>query len=273
MNAGGPEVGACWDMGDQASCESAYHTGESGVAPCYWDGSVCIGCGYNAGSLDCSNTCVGCANGSLSNAAGGPGTSACHAYDGYPEQCEHSYHIAGSTGAATPCWYDNGSCNGCGGGNNGGPNCANTCDGCDNSSLKFFSTYEEGSGACQENTTQAACEVALHMGSNGLSPCYWDGSTCWGCYYEDCETSCDLPACEGGGGGTTPTGPPGAGSCCISNGTAGCEVQACQDCVCPKDSYCCNNQWDSHCADCASGGSGYNNNCYGACTGVCPCAN
>jgi hypothetical protein len=47
---------ACQNIGDQPTCETAWHIGGAGAASCFWDGS-CQGCGpNNAGS--CTNTCV-----------------------------------------------------------------------------------------------------------------------------------------------------------------------------------------------------------------------
>ena len=42
---------------------------------------------------------------------------------------------------------------------------------------------------------------------------------------------------------------PACGDCLISNGTPGCEVQACADIVCPLDSFCCDVEWDFSCAE------------------------
>ncbi len=52
----------------------------------------------------------------------------------------------------------------------------------------------------------------------------------------------------------TPTPTPG-GDCCSPHGGPGCDVAACQDCVCGADPLCCRLVWDSICvtgtADCA----------------------
>ena len=39
------------------------------------------------------------------------------------------------------------------------------------------------------------------------------------------------------------------GDCCASNGTPGCEDDACTAAVCAVDAFCCDNIWDSACAD------------------------
>ena len=40
--------------------------------------------------------------------------------------------------------------------------------------------------------------------------------------------------------------------CCIANGTPGCSDSVCEASICPSDDYCCNNNWDSLCANSAS---------------------
>ncbi len=53
-----------------------------------------------------------------------------------------------------------------------------------------------------------------------------------------------------------PTGPaacgPDTGSCCVSNGSPGCENDDCCAAVCAADPFCCNNMWDSNCANFAA---------------------
>jgi hypothetical protein len=44
---------------------------------------------------------------------------------------------------------------------------------------------------------------------------------------------------------------PGAGDCCSHTFTPGCEDEACCKVVCEIDPYCCDNQWDSICAEAA----------------------
>jgi len=58
---------------------------------------------------------------------------------------------------------------------------------------------------------------------------------------------------------------PCAGSCCIANGTPGCQDPQVQACVCQMDPYCCNTQWDGICA-------GEADDC-GSCNGDCCKAN
>ena len=64
---------------------------------------------------------------------------------------------------------------------------------------------------------------------------------------EACGTSCDCPE----------TG----GSCCAEHNGIGCDVPACEDCVCAGDAGCCELMWDATCADRA----------YGECAGSCEC--
>ena len=51
-------------------------------------------------------------------------------------------------------------------------------------------------------------------------------------------------ACE-----AAPVCGPGAGSCFESNGSPGCEDASCCEQVCAIDPFCCDNTWDSLCAD------------------------
>ncbi|MCZ6651961.1 MAG: hypothetical protein O7D91_02915, partial [Planctomycetota bacterium] len=76
------------------------------------------------------------------------------------------------------------------------------------------------------------------------------------------EGSCGDPACG-----------PGAGDCCSSNGTPGCDDEDCCNCICACDPFCCGNEplgfWDSLCA-----GQGFNPGCgasneNGLCTAEC----
>jgi hypothetical protein len=46
---------------------------------------------------------------------------------------------------------------------------------------------------------------------------------------------------------------PGEGECCDSNGTPGCNDEACCEVVCAVDSFCCNEGWDSICGNLAIG--------------------
>jgi len=55
---------------------------------------------------------------------------------------------------------------------------------------------------------------------------------------------------------------PGTGDCCSSHADPGCEIDACQACVCGLDSLCCDTTWDVFCADTA----------VGDCAASCSCA-
>ena len=41
---------------------------------------------------------------------------------------------------------------------------------------------------------------------------------------------------------------PGSGSCCVANGTPGCDDATCCAAICALDPFCCNNTWDQICA-------------------------
>ena len=53
----------------------------------------------------------------------------------------------------------------------------------------------------------------------------------------------DRPASHKGNGAAA-----GAGDCCVSNGSPGCENQECEDAVCGADPFCCGFLWDETCA-------------------------
>jgi len=59
----------------------------------------------------------------------------------------------------------------------------------------------------------------------------------------------------------------GDGDCCVDNGSAGCDDEVGEDCVCAADPFCCQVEWDGICAD------AYENQCGGVCTGVEVCDN
>ncbi len=85
--------------------------------------------------------------------------------------------------------------------------------------------------------------------------------------FDQClATNCpnEASACSGSGGGG------GNGDCCSPDVNTGgtCTDTACANCVCALDDFCCTQGWDVFCADCASGGAGYQ----GACTASNNCA-
>lgn len=65
-------------------------------------------------------------------------------------------------------------------------------------------------------------------------------------------------------------GCPGAGSCCESNGTPGCNNVPCCEAVCTVDAFCCNTQWDATCVGLAIGGSGVCQEPEACQTSACP---
>ncbi|MHC5006859.1 MAG: hypothetical protein ACYTGF_05810, partial [Planctomycetota bacterium] len=64
------------------------------------------------------------------------------------------------------------------------------------------------------------------------------------------EEGLDCPdgdaTCEDDG---NPACGPGAGDCCASNGTPGCDDEDCCNLVCDLDPFCCETSWDGICAD------------------------
>jgi hypothetical protein len=131
--AGGPGSSACQQFEDDVdSCEHAWHVSGNGkAASCFVD-AICSGCGPNNESDgSCTNTCGAgapkdtCDDPSRTIFAGGPGSSACHQFDGDPNSCEHAWHATSNHGAAS-CFIVN-ACQGCGPNNEDGGRCTNTC--------------------------------------------------------------------------------------------------------------------------------------------------
>src|SRR5262245_13988695 len=60
----------------------------------------------------------------------------------------------------------------------------------------------------------------------------------------------------------TPTPTPG-GDCCSAHAGPGCDVPACQECVCGIDSFCCSTEWDDDCVQSAENTDD--------CAANCPC--
>lgn len=133
--AGGPGTSACrrYD-GDRATCEKAFHyTSCLQAASCYYDAAreECRGCGpNNQEGGECVDTCSqappACAlDASRVIFAGGPGTSACHTFDDDRTSCLASFAL-GKCGVAS-CFWNGGSCSGCGPPNELNGECFNTC--------------------------------------------------------------------------------------------------------------------------------------------------
>ncbi|MCH8251371.1 MAG: hypothetical protein IID36_02850, partial [Planctomycetes bacterium] len=87
--------------------------------------------------------------------------------------------------------------------------------------------------------------------------CCPDGTECFDLPTADCQamgclnqgnagdgnTCAVIESCQGDTAACTPA----AGDCCIANGSVGCNVIACCECVCAFDAFCCDNTWDGLC--------------------------
>jgi len=122
---------------------------------------------------------------------------------------------------------------------------------------------------CDDET----CEATICAADPYCCDTKWD-SICAGAAEDTCEACAVGPECGDGScnGAETCADCPedcgwceGEGSCCIANGTPGCDNKAVQDCVCDADPFCCTNTWDSLCAAAAD-------DC-GSCGGDCCAAN
>lgn len=195
--AGGPNTQACRQFdGDQTSCEQAFHRSECGTsASCWYDGNttLCRGCGpNNEEDGKCQNTCVAgpltCTHDpSRTTFAGGPGTGACHTYDGDPGGCAQAFH-RDTCNNPTSCYYDFSAdeCRGCGPNNLDNGSCINTCKSgpvaCANDPSRTILAGLPGTSACQQ-LDAATCAQAFHIGAGGVASCTYDAnsSSCMGC--------------------------------------------------------------------------------------------
>ena len=115
--------------------------------------------------------------------------------------------------------------------------------------------------------------VGLPVDCDDGDPCtedFCDGGECVNVPIPDCGTQeicdngidddgdelvdCEDPDCANapGCGGSGLCGDPGAGDCCTANGTPFCDDETCCSVVCAVDAFCCENQWDSICAQFAA---------------------
>ncbi|NUN14034.1 MAG: hypothetical protein HUU55_10415, partial [Myxococcales bacterium] len=103
-----------------------------------------------------------------------------------------------------------------------------------------------GGGACCAASDGAGCNISACQNcvcslDSFCCDTQWD-DICAQQAAQDCNASC---GCSGGG---TPGGGTTGGTCCAASDGAGCNVSACQSCVCSLDSFCCDTQWDDICA-------------------------
>jgi hypothetical protein len=193
--AGGPGSGACASFGlvaGTANCDLAFHLGGEGVASCYYDADAdeCRGCGSaNQEEGNCINECAACqADPTRVLFAGGPGTSACHQFDGDEVSCNQAFH-RDQCGNDTSCFYQFGSCNGCGPNNESEGICKNTCEAgpitCTNDPSRTIDAGGPGTGACHQfDNDPYSCQQAFHRTDcNQATSCYYDynNEQCNGC--------------------------------------------------------------------------------------------
>ncbi len=88
-------------------------------------------------------------------------------------------------------------------------------------------------GCCDANGSPGCDDFTCTDCVCGLDPfccdTEWD-ATCATEANQDCINECQCP-----------------GECCTANPTIGCRIQACQDCVCAADAFCCSTSWDANC--------------------------
>jgi len=196
--AGGPDAGqsggACRQYdNDQTTCETSFHRAADGTpASCFYQTSdnTCRGCGVrNETRGSCTNTCMPptCANDpSRTIFAGGLGTNACHQFDNDQTSCEAAFHRTNQDLFAS-CFYDNGSCKGCGPSNELDGLCSNTClpaVTCPMDQTRtIFVGREDQEGCHHFDNDQTGCLQAFHEGRAGVESCWYETATdrCRGC--------------------------------------------------------------------------------------------
>jgi hypothetical protein len=133
---------------------------------------------------------------------------------------------------------------GCGASNPDGP-CADECSEC----LPELECGSEIAGdCCEANGTpfcddEACCDLICDQ-DPFCCETEWD-SACAEAANDQCEV-CDVPGC----------GDEGTGDCCEAmppgSGSPFCEDEECCELICAQDSFCCNVNWDSLCANAAN---------------------
>ncbi len=200
--AGGPgdgqNGGACRQFdGNQALCNQAFHLGGDGLASCFYDATEmeCRGCGSNnEGSLLCTNTCrpTPVCEADPTRVFAGPPFSgqnggSCRQHDGDETSCNQAFTL-GDSGVAS-CFYDSGTCRGCGPSNERGGGCTNECRPtpvCAGAPSRVFAGPPfsgTNGGACRQFDGQEAnCNNAFHLGGGGIASCFYDSQgDCRGC--------------------------------------------------------------------------------------------
>ncbi len=233
--AGGPGTQACHQYdGNQAACETAYaQSGHHGVVTCWYNAtySRCSGCiPEDEAHGRCSNTCQPpptCVDASRTVFAGGPGTQACHQYDGDQAACEAAFARSGE-GPIVSCHYDPGtsSCHGCSPSREYELECTNTCEPseppvCEQDASRTVFAGGPGTQACHQfDDDQTTCEAAFARSGEGpIVSCHYDADgSCHGCseYREaelECANTCDPPVCEQDASRTVFAGGPGTQAC------------------------------------------------------------
>jgi hypothetical protein len=209
--------------------------------------------------------------------AGGPGTSACHQFDGDQPACEKAFHIGGQCGPSS-CFFDfnSGDCMGCGPNNEQQGRCVNTCThgapSCPGDATRTIFAGFSGSQACTNlSFSQSLCEKAFHIDGVGQpASCYYDTDQgeCLGCGPNnleagECQNTC--PVCEGDPTRTLFTGGPGNSGCHKFDGAQA----SCEGAFVFSDSLAYNSCFfDAGSSECK--GCGRNNQADQECINTCP---
>lgn len=206
---GGDNANACHAFdGNQSGCNTAFHLGGKGVASCWYDTNLasCRGCGPNHEGGDCTNTCAPAT--CTGRATFATGFNACQQFGGDQTACEAAFHRT-DNGQLASCFYDSGSCRGCGPNHEAQGNCDNACSNaapCALDPTRTIFAGIRGSNACRQfDGNQTSCNQAFHVtGSGDFASCFYDTAQdeCRGCGPENisegrCTNSCmAAPQCS-----------------------------------------------------------------------------
>jgi hypothetical protein len=182
--------------GDPAACNAAWAVGTDGGTSCFPFDGLCLpcgGCGEYAGA--CTNACLvvpspGCeADPTRTIYAGQAGSQACEHFTDQTS-CEKAWHV-GRNGPAT-CYWNGGSCRGCGPSTENNGYCVNTC--------RVTACAAPGRTNLQDcdsiNADEALCAASYQVARNGsglLESCRFDANDgCVACtLYDELQGRCD----------------------------------------------------------------------------------
>ena len=120
-------------------------------------------------------------------------------------------------------------------------------------------TITPGVGSCCVGRSFEDASASCEVGGCAACVCAFDPYCCFAVWDGVCATEAaeqcggECPCAATPTPTPLPTATPEARDCCAAHAGAGCQVLACQECVCTADPFCCDNTWDEFCGREASG--------------------